>query len=148
MGMGALEAQSWDRVFQDCIRKQKLVGGGHVQEVGGRHMTNPLPHPVPSIFNFILISCINDDTAALILFIKAVDSMHLCMASSLNPTERPLHNLTAEASKSKPPLSERDQHKKGACAVSRCLPCLLGPTKEICLNRWWTRNTGVTQRLE
>lgn len=50
---GSVLGQSLSGLYQEA---KVGGGGGHVQEVGGRHMTNPLPHPVPSIFNFILIS--------------------------------------------------------------------------------------------
>ena len=109
------------------------VWRGHGQEVGGRHQANPLLSPIPSIFNYILISWINDGTTDLILFIKAVDSMQLCVGSSVSLTGE----ISSQSSSRRLPrgnLSRRGTSMRGAGAGSRCLQGLLGPKKENCLN--------------
>lgn len=74
----------WGSVLGQSVSgwHQEAKGGGTWE--GGIRLAHS--HVISSIFNFILISWINDNTATLMLLIKAVDFMQLYMASSVNPT--------------------------------------------------------------
>lgn len=83
----------------------------------------------------------NDGIAALVLFIKAVDFMKLCVAFSVNP----IRETPPQPSQQK---ASRVNFFIGRGPAFKTPPSPLGPNKENFLNRWWTRNSVVTQRLE
>lgn len=142
--LGASEAQSWHQVFQEYIRKQSW-GDRDRRWEGGIWLT--CSHVVSLIFNSILISWINDGTTTLILFIKAVGSMQLCVAFSVNPTRETSPQSNPEASRANLSSLERYQHRTGRHSL-QVPSSLLGPNRENCLSKWWTRNSGITPRLE
>lgn len=107
--------------------------GGHGQEVGGRHLANPLLHSVSSIFNYILVLWINGGPTDLKLLIKAVDSMQVCMDSSLSH----MRDTSPQSSSwrlLRTKLSWRRTTKSGAGSRSRCLSRFLDLNKENYLN--------------
>lgn len=107
--------------------------GGHGQEVGGRHLANPLLHSISSILNYILVLWINGGPTDLKLLIKAVDSMQVCMNSSLSHMRDTFpHSSSRRLLRTK--LSWRSPTKSRAGSGSRCLSRLLDLNKENYLN--------------